>query len=35
MHGIRTAAEFHARGVNATIEAELVALGRAGEAARA
>jgi glycerol-3-phosphate acyltransferase PlsX len=35
MHGIRTAAEFHSRGVNATIEAELAALGRGGEAASA
>jgi glycerol-3-phosphate acyltransferase PlsX len=35
MHGIRTAAEFHAGGVNTTIEAELAALGRAGEAAKA
>ncbi len=35
MHGIRTAAEFHSSGVNATIEAELSALGRGGEAASA
>jgi glycerol-3-phosphate acyltransferase PlsX len=35
MHGIRTAAEFHASGVNATIEAELLALGGRKEAASA
>jgi len=35
MHGIRTAAGFHASGVNATIESELRALGARKEAASA
>jgi phosphate acyltransferase len=35
MHGIRTAAELHASGVNATIEAELRTLGARKEAATA
>jgi hypothetical protein len=35
MHGIRTAAGFHASGVNATILSELRALGARKEAASA